>query len=433
MKDYFLVENMQNAFAYHKIILDKDKKPIDYEYIYVNSAFENLTGLKRSSILGKKVTEVITEIEKSGFNLIEYYSDIALNAKKDEIVQYFDIWDKWYKIYVYSPKKGYFVTIFNDITDIKKIEEKSKNQKEIMTQITQGIEEIVFLESIDNKEILYVNDAFKKYVNFDYEEIKANPRIWTKMLHPYDKKMVDSELTLDNMLKELETKKIIKKELRIKTDHGMKWIKAKITPVYNSEGKIYRIVGIGQDITDEKKLRQKLKRALSKTKRLAMYDELTNLYNRRAFWKEANKEIQRIIRNGGKLVIIMADIDNFKEINDTYGHDVGDKVLKHFSNILKINIRKYDIVARLGGEEFVILLKNVGKEEGLKKSEKVRKQIEKNKVFIKSTNKNIKYTVSFGISEITDKDNYSIEKAIKRADCALYKSKEQGRNKSTCI
>ncbi|MCX7904258.1 MAG: PAS domain-containing protein, partial [Caloramator sp.] len=81
-----LIDKMQNAFAYHKIILDENNKPIDYEYIYVNTAFEELTGLKRQDVLGKTVKQIIPDIQSSSFNWIEYYGNIALNGVEDHIV-----------------------------------------------------------------------------------------------------------------------------------------------------------------------------------------------------------------------------------------------------------------------------------------------------------------------------------------------------------
>jgi PAS domain S-box-containing protein len=91
LNDLALIEKMQNAFAYHKIVTDENGQPIDYEYIYINAAFEELTGLKRDIILGKKVTELIPEIDKRNFDLIKYYGNIALNGIEGKIVQYFDI------------------------------------------------------------------------------------------------------------------------------------------------------------------------------------------------------------------------------------------------------------------------------------------------------------------------------------------------------
>ena len=105
------------GYAYHKIILDENNKPCDYEFIEVNTAFENLTGLKRSVVLGKKITEILPDIKKSEFNWIEFYGKIALNGGSEEFEQFSDSLNRWYKVKAYSTEKGSFITAFTDITN----------------------------------------------------------------------------------------------------------------------------------------------------------------------------------------------------------------------------------------------------------------------------------------------------------------------------
>lgn len=160
---------------------------------------------------------------------------------------------------------------------------------------------------------------------------------------------------------------------------------------------------------------------------MAMLDYLTEIYNRRGFFKRVEEEFEKIKRTKGKASIIMCDIDKFKNINDTYGHDIGDIVLKHLTKLLQSAIRKYDILGRFGGEEFIILLSNVSLREGLERAEEIRKQIENS--IVKSDNLDIKFTTSFGVSELKLEDKFNVDKVIKRADEALYISKTNGRNR----
>ncbi|MCX7951027.1 MAG: PAS domain S-box protein, partial [Clostridiales bacterium] len=150
-----IIDKMQNAFAYHKVIYDDHNIPVDYEYIYVNDAFEELTGLKKKNVIGSRVTELIPNITKSSFDWIGYYGNIAEKQTEDHLEQYFDIWDRWYRIDVFSPEKGYFATLFNDITDIKRITETLKEQKEVLKQITENLEEATFLQDVKTKELIY--------------------------------------------------------------------------------------------------------------------------------------------------------------------------------------------------------------------------------------------------------------------------------------
>ncbi len=155
--------------------------------------------------------------------------------------------------------------------------------------------------------------------------------------------------------------------------------------------------------------------------KFANHDFLTGLYNRRYFFDHIND----FLHNNNQYAIAMLDIDHFKNINDTYGHDAGDMVLKHLSVILKNNTKGSDIVARFGGEEFCIALANVDEKTAIGFFIKLKNIISKERVMFK--NSSIKYTVSIGITTKDKKEN--IEQLIQEADKALYKAKENGRDK----
>lgn len=153
----------------------------------------------------------------------------------------------------------------------------------------------------------------------------------------------------------------------------------------------------------------------------ASFDSLTKIYNRDFFNKMANIKIDKYKYGRDSFVLVMMDIDHFKNVNDTYGHLVGDEVLIDLSNLIKTHIRENDIFARYGGEEFVLLL-DVNLEKSRYVVEHLRDVIEK-----KEFNKVSKITCSFGITEY--KKNDTINSMIKRADKALYEAKERGRNR----
>lgn len=153
-------------------------------------------------------------------------------------------------------------------------------------------------------------------------------------------------------------------------------------------------------------------------KTISLKDPLTNSFNRRYFFEEI-KKLPKCVHS-----LIMVDLDHFKIINDTYGHEMGDYVLKETINIINNNIRKNDIIIRWGGEEFIILLKNVDRYKALEIAEILRKKIA-------SFNFNgIKITASLGIKEIKDKIT---NEDLKTLDNALYLSKRKGRNKVSIL
>ena len=167
-------------------------------------------------------------------------------------------------------------------------------------------------------------------------------------------------------------------------------------------------------------------RAKEEAERLAITDPLTGLFNRRFLEEKLSNELIRAKAHNNYLSIVMADIDHFKRINDTYGHKVGDEVLKALALILRANTRENDTVARYGGEEFVILLSNVSKYDAYRIAERIRLEIEDTS--LEEIGVPEKITVSFGISCFPGDGEDAID-LLKKADQALYQAKSQGRNR----
>ncbi len=161
-------------------------------------------------------------------------------------------------------------------------------------------------------------------------------------------------------------------------------------------------------------------------KDMANKDFLTGAYNRRYFFDAGNAIFLKARRKEQPITVIMLDIDNFKNINDTYGHDIGDIAIKEIQRILDENLRASDLFARFGGEEFCILLEDITRANVEKLFEKIRKKFENNIIDVNGTR--LSYTVSFGGSYGMAS---SLDEMVKLADKALYESKENGRNKVT--
>ena len=163
-----------------------------------------------------------------------------------------------------------------------------------------------------------------------------------------------------------------------------------------------------------------------KLEEMAHVDSLTGAYNRRYFYEISKKLLSFTKREKKPLSIAMIDIDKFKDVNDTYGHDVGDEVLKVLVNEIKNNIRDSDVFVRYGGEEFVLLLPNTDLEHALVITQKLR-------VIIESCQKvdSLKFTISIGLAAFIDSKD-DIESLVKKADEALYEAKNSGRNRVVC-
>ena len=156
---------------------------------------------------------------------------------------------------------------------------------------------------------------------------------------------------------------------------------------------------------------------------MAVTDSLTGLYVRRYFMVKLQEEIHRAERYGKRLTVIMADLDRFKKINDTYGHDAGDRALKTISKFLQKNIRDVDAIARYGGEEFVMLIPDADKEAAYCLAQRLRAELAK--VELEDLPP---ITISLGIATYPS-DSTDIEELIKKADAAMYEAKQKGRNR----
>ncbi len=158
---------------------------------------------------------------------------------------------------------------------------------------------------------------------------------------------------------------------------------------------------------------------------MALVDRLTNVYNRQAFEIMIKEAIKENKRNKIEISLMILDIDEFKNINDTYGHIVGDKVIKKIAEILMNSIREIDNVFRWGGDEFVIVLKNCNLENAYKIGEKIKTTIFE--MELKEKSEKIKISISAGVVQY--KENETEDEVLKRADELLYKSKEKGKNR----
>jgi diguanylate cyclase (GGDEF)-like protein/PAS domain S-box-containing protein len=193
-------------------------------------------------------------------------------------------------------------------------------------------------------------------------------------------------------------------------DGSYYWVYSTISPVFDDQGDIIEYTAIRQDITDKKKVEE-----------LSITDQLTKLYNRVKLEEVFLNELQRANRYQNHFSMMILDIDYFKSVNDTYGHDIGDETLKDVAKILKNSVREIDTIGRWGGEEFIVITPETGIDECMILAQKIRKNIE-NYTF----NVVGKKTSSFGVTEFIKGDTQ--ESMVKRADTGLYKAKESGRN-----
>ena len=193
----------------------------------------------------------------------------------------------------------------------------------------------------------------------------------------------------------------------------------------NNENHKNQIKKQNKDLEEQKIELEQLNYRLSV---LASMDSMTQLLNRREFEIKVNTEMNVFREEGFTSSMVIADIDQFKVVNDTYGHPVGDELLKQFSLLLKAVLRDKDLIARWGGEEFVIMIHEANPNDAYRIAERLRQKIEKTTFHIDEHH--IKITASFGIAPLISTDDEPLYSSYLKADKALYRAKDNGRNKT---
>ncbi|WP_333792768.1 diguanylate cyclase [Hyphomicrobium sp.] len=181
-------------------------------------------------------------------------------------------------------------------------------------------------------------------------------------------------------------------------------------------------------LEDSRKQIQVLRSSLSHAQEVVLKDPLTGTGNRRHFDMTMEKAIIECERDSTPLSVIMCDIDHFKRVNDAYGHQVGDELIRMFARVIQSNTRESDTVIRYGGEEFAVILPMTAQEAAHSLAERIRRQFEAKRLTIRETNQKIgQLTASFGVAEYRAGDD--VEALVQRADAKLYDAKSSGRNR----
>lgn len=298
-----------------------------------------------------------------------------------------------------------------DITERKEAE----NQLQSLGHILDNSMNEVYMFDTKNMHFTYVNKEAQKNTGYTFEEMMN--------MTPLDLKPEYSMRSFLLLLKPLLDGS--KKELVFETIHHRKngqtynvEIRLKVME-FNSTR---QFVVIAHDISDRKLAQHQLQESEKKFRKLATIDNLTGILNRHKSNEELDIEINRDRRYNDVFSLAMFDIDHFKTINDTYGHNVGDYVLKEFSTLISKHIRESDRLGRWGGEEFILLLPHLNKKDAMSIAEKLRK------IVANHSFKDIpQITTSVGVTTYAPDDTK--EHLLKRVDNALYKAKKSGRNK----
>lgn len=304
-----------------------------------------------------------------------------------------------------------FLMIFRDITSRKKAEEALQHSEEQYRLIAENMTDLVRVVD-PNGIVVYASPSHEHVIGYSPKEFEGFSAF--KLIHPDD---LDE---LENLFKNgMIDREDHTAEFRIKHVKGhWVWIEAHAKLIFGERDHIQRLQVVGRDITERKMLEEKLSR-------MAFYDSLTGIPNRSLFQEKLKQTIKEADRYKRKFALLYMDIDKFKEINDTFGHDTGDELLKLFSKRVQNCLRESDTLARQGGDEFTILLSEIKEEEdALMIAERILASLQEPWII-----NNIEFytTSSIGVA-FYPKMGITFREMMKYADTAMYVAKDSGRN-----
>jgi len=382
-------------------------------FLYVNQAFKLKTGYTESELVGKsprilqgpKTNRKILDELKSKLKSNEHFRGQNVNYKKDGS-EYIVKWQ------VSALKNDNKETIAY-ISFQKELTQSIWEHKKIhfLAAAINQVDQMVVVTDLKGI-IVYVNDAFSRGTGFS-KEFALNRSIDFLSSKKHSKSFYsDLWQTL------LENRSYHGTFINKRKNGEIYFEQKTITPIVNEDGEVEFFVSIAQDITS-------IINQSDEYKNKAYTDVLTGLYNRLKYDEVMQRKYKEFLNNQKIFTLILIDIDNFKYINDTFGHDAGDEVLKELANILKKTLRNNDFITRWGGEEFAVVIDNNIMFSTIL-ANRLRESVE-SKLAIKEHS----ITVSLGVSQIYKQD--SLETFFNRTDKALYRSKQSGKNKVTAL
>jgi diguanylate cyclase (GGDEF)-like protein/PAS domain S-box-containing protein len=312
-----------------------------------------------------------------------------------------------------------YANISRDITQQKYAERLHRETEERLTLATIHNGVGIWDWNLRTLEMVWDDSMFALY-QMQRDEFSGAIDAWQKSLHPDDSERLNKELQASIM-----EKMPFDTEFRVLWPNGeIRYIKAVAKVFRDEHGVALRMLGTNIDITAIKQLENELQRQ-------AHIDFLTGVNNRGHFMALAEMELNRTIRYQNPLSILMIDIDYFKRVNDSYGHHTGDRVLQKLAEICMQTLREVDIIGRLGGEEFALLLPETDSKEAFEVAERLRKAVNLANLNMED-NPPLKFTISVGVTSLTNRSK-DLELLLDLADKALYEAKKTGRNKVCSI
>lgn len=289
-------------------------------------------------------------------------------------------------------------------------------REQLFSSLLVSVNAVLWAFNWETRQVLYVSPAYERIFGRPAGLVLADYNEWRDAIYPDDLEYAERSLA------EVLVKGAVEdREYRIIAGDGqVRWLSDKCFINRKAEpGQPVIVVGIAEDITEKKLLESELQR-------LATIDVLTQSSNRRHFFECANREFEQARLQGMPMAFLLLDIDDFKVINDTYGHQEGDNVLQKIAESGRSVLRRGDLFGRIGGEEFAAVFPGCAPDMALQVAERLQREIQR--LMFRCGEQAFGITVSQGLTSITA-DDQSLDNLFARADAAMYEAKRKGKNR----
>ncbi|MGD2079619.1 MAG: PAS domain S-box protein [Nitrospirota bacterium] len=389
----------------------------DTTITFVNEAYANYFGKSVEDLIGNSFLELVPpdacEYVKKKIASLDINSPVVTMEHQVITDDGQSRWQLWRDraLFDESGKLVEIQAIGQDITERKQAEEALRKSEEKFRQMAENIREVFWLFDWEEQKVIYVSPSYEDIWGRPAQDLYDRYDEWAASIHPED-----LDFARESFEKVLHSGGGEERHYRIvRPDGTVRWISDKAYAIYDGDGKIFRIAGTAEDITERKLMEEELKA-------LSLKDELTGLYNRRGFSALAKQQLKMANRLKRGIFILYADIDNLKQINDTFGHNEGDRVLIETSDILKNNFRDSDIIARISGDEFVIIPVGAAGDNIEVVTARLQECIDAHN---ENNLRGYKISLSAGLAYYDPENPVSVDELTLQADKAMYEQKRR--------
>jgi len=423
--DHFVLDHMLAGLVIHAP---------DTSILYANATAERFLGLNAGESVGAITTDprwVFLRADGTPMPLEEFPVNQALLTRSDIKNLLFGIYRGntgglgWLMCNAYPELDGAgqpirVIVSFTDVTELKQAEQSLKVSEERLQLVLRGSHDASWdWDLVEDKP--YYSPRWWQMLGYEDGALPSHSDLWRSLLHPDDAAITQDRLAA--VMNSTEEAYEIEFRLRHRSGHFVPVLSRGFI-LRDPDGKPLRVSGTNTDLTERKQ-------AEARIHHLAFYDPLTNLANRRLLTEQLHRALLASERTRQLGAVLFIDLDNFKSLNDTLGHDMGDRLLQEVAWRIKNTVRKSDLIARLGGDEFLVVVENLGTSQrvaGLE-AEHVGTHILKalRERYVLDDHR-LSSTPSIGIA-LFGHSALSVEALLKQADLAMYEAKEEGRNR----